>query len=208
MCSWSLRNTFKQLLTFRSLLLVKYLWLAHWLILYLIYFCILGGPLLLLALDHTGSFELFLILVLLRSSFRSLRLLWLLLWPTTIVHYTWHLRDSGDLWRWLVVVILIILLILPLSPFSFLVLLSHCPLLVLFSLPLTLPHRILVMDLHLLLHLLHHLLHTHSLSFVFTMNLLFNLLLNIHVFHGSRNSNHSLKVVHSFPEFFKGMILY
>jgi len=172
--------------------------------------------LLLLILYHAGGFlkcllilfisELVFIHIQLSRTFRFLRLLWLRLCSTTVVHNAWHLRDSGNLRRWLVVIILIILLI-SYSPFSFLVLLNDCPLLVLLSFSLALPHSILVMDLHLLLHLLHHLLHAHCLSFVFTMNLLFNLFLNIHIFHCTLNWNHFLEVVYCFPEFFKGVIL-
>jgi len=190
-------------------LFIKKWCLGHCLVLYLIWFFCFGRSFLLLTLYHAWSFELLLILILLSStSFRSLWLLWLLLRAATIVHNTRHLRDSWNLGRWLVVVILINLLVLSYPPFSILTLLSYCPLLVLLSFSLALSQSVLMVDLHLLLHLLHHLLHAHGLPFVFSMNLLFNLLLNIHIFNCSLYWNHSLEVVYSFPEFFECLILY
>ena len=62
------------------------------------------------------------------------------------------------------------------------------------------------MDLHLLLHLLHHLLHAHCLPFIFSVDLLFDVLLDIHVVEGALYRHHALELVHSFPELFERMI--
>lgn len=63
------------------------------------------------------------------------------------------------------------------------------------------------MYLHLMLHLLHHLLHSDSLSLVLAVDLLFNMLLNVHIIEGTDDLAHSLELVNSLPEFLELVIL-
>jgi hypothetical protein len=62
---------------------------------------------------------------------------------------------------------------------------------------------ILLMNLQLSLHLMHHLLHPDRLPLILTMNLLFHVLLNIHIIQRTHNLTHLIKLVNGWPEFFE-----
>lgn len=63
------------------------------------------------------------------------------------------------------------------------------------------------MNLHLVLHLLHHLLHSDGLSFILSMDLFFDMLLDIHIVESTDDLTHVLKVINGFPEFFELVVL-
>ena len=92
---------------------------------------------------------------------------------------------------------LVISLILSFTDSAFLLPFSLLPLLLLYS------HLIILMYLHLVLHLNHHFLHSNGLSFVFSMNLSVDMLLNIHSLYGTLDFHEIFKLVNSFPEFLK-----
>ena len=59
-----------------------------------------------------------------------------------------------------------------------------------------------------MLHLLHHLLHPDGLPLILSMDLLFDMLLHIHIIQSADNLAHVLKVVHCLPELFELVVLY